>query len=62
MEGPVWFGLFCFLTPAALVDESCGCNSRHSIASGLSGGVCVIRLPGSFRNYLELRKCELNLW
>lgn len=58
--------MFCFVfffsQVTLLMGESCGCNSRHSIASGLSGGVCVIRLPGAFRNYLEIPKCRLNLW
>lgn len=54
----VWF----FLNRAALLmDESCGCNLRCLIASSLSEGVCVIQLLGSFRNYLELLKRELDL-
>lgn len=43
------------------MDESCGCDLWHLIASSLSEGICVIRLLGSFRNYLELLKRELNL-
>lgn len=43
------------------MDKSCGCNLRCLIASSLSEGVCVIRLLGSFRNYLELLKRELDL-
>lgn len=65
--GVVWlsfgFGFFVFFfnRAAFLMDESCGCDLWHLIASSLSEGICVIRLLASFRNYLELLKRELNL-
>lgn len=64
--GGEWCGwvlrLFFFLNTAALLmDESCGCDLWHLRASSLSEGICVIRLLGSFRNYLKLLKRELNL-
>lgn len=57
------FYLFIFFLDRAalLMDESCGCNLWHLIASSLSEGICVMRLPGSFRNYLDLLKREVNL-
>lgn len=61
-SGVVEFWVWFFLkTAALLMDESCGCDLWHLIASSLSEGICVIRLLGSFRNYLELLKHELNL-
>lgn len=54
--------IYFFLDRATLLmDESCGCNLWHLIASSLSEGICVMRLPGSFRNYLDLLKREVNL-
>lgn len=64
LGGVVWFGfgfVFFLNRAALLMDESWGCNLWHLIAGSLSEGVCVVRLLGSFKNYLELLKRELNL-